>query len=359
MRIFSGFVPVRCTRIRGLVLLFTLAGIVRVVLYFRQAERRQESGRENPVSYHPKLPYVYPEEVDLRLIVLTFRRASSLSKLLASLDRLETDGDEVRLEIWIDRQDVAGGVDPDTLRIARTFSWSRGATRVHVHDRHVGICAQWIDTWRPKSGGGRELALILEDDLSVSPYAYRWLRAAHRKYGSRTDVAGYTIQSEQVNRADGGGPLRRPRRQAAFLYKLLGSWGFAPHPDSWLAFQDWYHLARRDANFRPYVDKAPLITKWYKAFELKNRHETMWTIWHVYYCDEHDLFTVYNNIATIAGSDAVLLAANRMEAGLHFQNKGAENTKNLLEVWSDEYIDLPDDPVRYDFNGALVPNRGL
>lgn len=49
------------------------------------------------------VPYVYPDKVDLCIIVLTFDRRETLSKLLHSLHELHTDGDRASLEIWIDR----------------------------------------------------------------------------------------------------------------------------------------------------------------------------------------------------------------------------------------------------------------
>jgi len=52
---------------------------------------------------------------------------------------------------------------------------------------------QWIDTWRPRDDSDAELGLILEDDISASPYAYRWLRAVHRAYRNRTDFVGSSL----------------------------------------------------------------------------------------------------------------------------------------------------------------------
>jgi len=54
---------------------------------------------------------------------------------------------------------------------------------------------QWIDTWRPRDNSDAELGLILEDDISVSPYAYRWLRAVHRAYRHRTDLNEATTKT--------------------------------------------------------------------------------------------------------------------------------------------------------------------
>ena len=77
-----------------------------------------------------------------------------------------------------------GEFDVKTLDVARTFNWTRGLTRVHVQQSHVGIRGQWIDSWRPRADS-TEVGLILEDDISVSPFVYRWLKAVHRQYDKR------------------------------------------------------------------------------------------------------------------------------------------------------------------------------
>jgi len=72
---------------------------------------------------------------------------------------------------------------------------------------------QWIDTWRPRDDSDVELGLILEDDISVSAYAYRWLRAVHRFYRNRSDFAGASLTSDQMSILSDHpkGPLAAPK----------------------------------------------------------------------------------------------------------------------------------------------------
>ena len=202
----------------------------------------------------------------------------------SSVNDLELDGDSVSLEIWIDR-DVGGDVDDRTLVTARSFRWPHGRVRVHVHRRHAGLYGQWLATWRPRGPRSAETALLLEDDLTVSPFAYRWLRAARRFYADRRDLAGFTLQSEGLIRAaPDGAPFTPPSAAAgaAFLYALVGSWGFAPRPDVWIGFQDWYAAARRQ-RLRPIVPGL-IMSRWYAEFERERKSHTMWTMWFIYYC---------------------------------------------------------------------------
>ena len=190
-------------------------------------------GREHPCTYMNK--------VDFRIIVTTYNRPTSLLKLFKSIEMLVLDSHSAALEIWIDRNRKTGEVDNNTVKAASEFYWSRGPTRVHVHSQHVGIYGQWIDTWRPPDESDDELALILEDDLSISMYAYRWVRAVFRAYSHRVDFAGASLTSHQMTILSPRpkGRLAGPQNHTAIMYKCFGTWGFAPKPMHWRRFQVW------------------------------------------------------------------------------------------------------------------------
>ena len=184
-------------------------------------------------------PCAYSDKVDLRIIVTSYNRPLSLLKLLESLKMMELDGYSAALEIWIDRNRKTGKVHNNTVQAASEFHWSQGPTRVHVHSQHVGIYGQWIDTWRPTDDSDDELALILEDDLSISVYAYRWVRAVFRAYTHRVDFVGASLTSHQMTilSPKPKGRLVGPRNHTVIMYKCFGTWGFAPKPMHWRRFQ--------------------------------------------------------------------------------------------------------------------------
>ena len=101
-----------------------------------------ESSNTNAIWCVTGRPCTYPDVVDLRIIVITFNRSYSLSKLLSSLNSLVLDGDRASLEIWIDR-DGKNGVHQQTLEVASAFKWKGGPTRVHVQ---VKPCTGWFCT---------------------------------------------------------------------------------------------------------------------------------------------------------------------------------------------------------------------
>ncbi|CAN8061725.1 unnamed protein product [Agarophyton chilense] len=317
-----------------------------------------------------------------RIVVLTQSRPESLQRLLSSLRDAKYDDYQADLDIWIDRVDTrelgawyfssAFGsrytVQDSVVQVSSKFDWPHGNKRVHVWQRQVGIWGQWIDTWRPSATEDEEFAVLLEDDLQVSPLYFQWLVSARRAYDSRNDVFGYTLQRGTL-RANQTGFGRRPLRvsdeEEAYLYLLLGSWGYAPKASSWAAFREWFHDKSCDENFKPYVHGL-IPTKWYMKQE---KRRTMWTMWHICYAHLRRLYTVYANLPRDQ-----TLAANWREPGLHF--RGNENTKgrkrasavtkqrdfallgegNTVDRAYDDAVGFkfPQPPVLLEWNGTYV-----
>jgi hypothetical protein len=163
---------------------------------------------------------------DLRIIVLAYDRTETLQRLLESLGKAQYGNDKVDLDIWIDKPE-SGPIHQDVYDIADQFQWRFGLKQVHRREYNVGLAHQWLQSWNDSIPGGlkettTEKALILEDDLEVSPYFWTWLKAAHVKYGNRPDVAGFTLQRANLCakfcKNLRGGPIK----QGAFLSMLLG-----------------------------------------------------------------------------------------------------------------------------------------
>ena len=300
-------------------------------------------------------PCLYKYSVELRLIPIVFKRAESLRKCLQSLYDLDTMGDRVVVNVWIDRS-KDGVVDAPTYEVAQQFArtWKKGLACVHNQTSNAFINGQWVDTWRPHLKGN-ELAIIIEDDITISPMAYRWLKSIHRQYNSWHNVSGYTLQMENVNFFAGGQrPMSGPKTDTIFMYPVLGTWGFAPHPQSWRQFQNWYHQFYKNSTIKPYVPGI-VPTAWYKMFESQGTQAAMWEMWHIYYTYLNPQWCVYSNLITYTDRQDTLLSTNRQEAGLHYGASESQNfTANLLRHWNDSYINLPQHPVMYSYDGNIV-----
>lgn len=320
----------------------------------------------------------YGDVVDFRIIVLACNRPDALRMLLDSLDTLHLDGATSAVDIWIDRN-KHGVVNNLTVDVARSFTWKGGASRVHIWPRHVGIYGQWIDTWCPAPytnvdttgahGAPQELALMLEEDIVVSPMAWRWLKAAEKTFGHRLDVAGYSLQSEGVLTARGSRTkLHTKPTHHSHAYRVLGTWGFAPHAARWAEFRQWYYRVINEGiltgkPFKPYVDNI-VMTLWYKNFERTGRSDSMWSMWFVYFADENGLFTIYNNFHQYLGQknrtgENLLALHNVKFGGLHYaaakhidmKRLRVENDKRLLSTWEDDFGVFPADMQKFEFDG--------
>jgi hypothetical protein len=272
--------------------------------------------------------------IDIRFIVLAFNRADSLRKCLKSLNAIELDGHAGSLEIFIDRA-KDGRLHNETVRAAEEFIWHKGIKSVRLQKEHVGIYGQWIDSWVPRAG---ELAIIIEDDVDLSPFAFRWLRITHQRFGHLNTISGYCLQNSNFKIAKGKklknkevNMVRKKelKRVPAFFYRVSGSWGLAPHPERWKEFRQWFHSKAKELE-HPYVANAPLNTEWYKVFEKRRFEDSMWTMWYIYFNDMHKLSALVSNVPQYTGLNNVSLVCNRRESGLHFKNKQTTDCRHLL-----------------------------
>jgi len=298
------------------------------------------------------VPCQYPDEVDLRIIVIVYNRPESLTRCLHSLMGLHMDGDRAALEIWLDRGKT-GVIHEATLKAAEEFVWDVGPVRVHQQPAHVGIYGQWIDTWRPQSGSN-ERAIFLEDDVDLSPYAYRWLKAAQTHFEEKEKIAGYALfEGAIVN--------QKNPSDVVFLHKRFGTQGFAPQPQHWRSFQEWYHQVSADPQFHPYVQDDATITGWYKGFEKSHKTGGMWSIWFIRYADDNQLWTVYPNMAQYEKAqnlkktvNGAFLAYHRQEKGLHFGGDGRSATGKIISHWENYFTEFPRDTPKYGYNGKRL-----
>ena len=300
----------------------------------------------NKTNYLEFTPYDY--EVDLRIIVLTFNRSLSLVKCLESINSADYLGANVSVHIWIDKDPINNSIDTMTDKIAKEFRFKYGNAYVHHHINHVGIIGQWLNTWRPYPGSSEQV-VFLEDDISVSPYYWKWLRSAHTAYDSRDDISGYGLSHPGISHAEGDS-LIVPANTTIFLYRVICTWGYSPHPGSWYNFQHWYYRTGYLPSFSPTVPGI-LPTQWYEGEKRKGREKSLWEMWHIYFThnSQPPQFSVILN-SQYEG----LLGVNRHELGLHDQGRRSEPWEFLLTDWKEKFEDFPEEPERYNYDGNLI-----
>jgi hypothetical protein len=283
-------------------------------------------------------------------------RRHSFHRLWESLQQASYFGDRIDVNVWVDRNRTLHE-DVDFVEQIKGLHWRHGVKSVHVWRRNAGIRAQWIDTWYHSCGSVeqqlRERAVILEDDLTVSPHFYRWLKAAHIAYSDDPRVASFTLTRASLcpaKCADLAGGPGGDEAATHFLSPLVGSWGLAPKASHWVEFRSWYHEAVATGK-KPYVDGV-ITTEWYKLFETQGRENSMWSAYHVKYVSDSANPKPY--ILYVKAPNGTTLASNYKEKGLHYKETASEPDHPLLIQWHDSMETFPTNPTTIDWHGRVV-----
>ena len=329
-----------------------------VIVWFKKESCKQTLFQmDRCTQCKSKSPCSYVDEVDLRVIVMTYNRLDSLKKCLAALQDADIMGAEAALEIWIDISKY-GMVDVNVLRYAESFKWRHGRTCVHVQTEHSSSGHQWIYSWRPRPGS-KEIGVFIEDDVDVSKYFFRFLRGARDFYSHNKEIVGISLYDEHSMISSGPKSkqqLERPKdiSDIVFLYGMICTYGYAPFPEHWRAYQDWYHNnVSRIPNFDPTAKEVAVHSRWFKAFQRHGRAETMQhSMYFMRYIIDHKLYTLHPNLQVIQPRPHSL-TTHRKEKGLHYSGKDALHTDYNLRVWKNDFVIFPRQPKKYNWAGDL------
>ncbi|XP_052778799.1 uncharacterized protein LOC128216269 [Mya arenaria] len=241
-----------------------------------------------------------------------------------------------------------GDVDTLTDETAKGFVFKHGQYEVIKHSQHVGIYGQWLTTWKPRVNSS-EIAVILEDDLTVSPHFYKYLKLVHNKYDKIPEINGFALQGMSIKHAVGHSSqtLEGPEDCLVYLYPVLGTWGFSPSRDNWIHFLEWFSQVSQDKTFQPYVP-GNVVTAWFKTFQAQGKAGGVWSIWHIYHSWKFNEYTLYPHFKGHKG-----LTTNWKEAGLHYTKTASKPSNELLTEWKSDYENLPDQATHLDMKGVV------
>ena len=287
-----------------------------------------------------------------KVVILTMDRLSSLKRLVESLSRpdcsYESFGMDVDLIFHVDRpkagKDTAAWIE--TVRwTVENVTWPHGSTFTLVANENMGLRRAWLEAWHPESDDDR--AIILEDDVTVSPLWYRWVNGAYDAYGQDVRrIAGFSLQRQDLV------PLTSKTRSSVptndnepFLYSLVGSIGFAPNARVWRNFLDWAECAiENDVD----VSVDGLVTSdWWKKLDKRG----MWTQHFIYYMNRLGLACLYH-FPKDAGK---ALGVHWREKGEHYDRNGGASHGVVTDPGEISDLVFPEVLNVYDFGAA--PNK--
>ena len=188
----------------------------------RRRERKPE--RVEQLSYRPPINTTYSLEVH----VIACER--SLDVLFADLSTARCLRNKYqRLFIHVD----ACGVD-SVLEQAKAYQWPCGDTTVRAAEQRRGLREMWFSVWdfmhERYLAHGDAAALVLEDDMTVSPAYAEWLQSAFDRIRESTYVLGASLSPIRVIEVSKPFARWNGNREVAgrtYLAAMPSSWGGA------------------------------------------------------------------------------------------------------------------------------------
>ena len=316
-------------------------GIVNITTLWLPAE--QNSKRAQPVtrSVLPRVPWQSPATQQrnpfMQVHVLTMTRAQSLQRLLQSLQDARYDGALVNLTIHVDHH----ANNRACIQVAEDFQFAHGSKQILISDTAHGLRDAWFDAWHPNVEY-IERAIILEDDIMLSPLWYVWLSAAWDAYQGRDDLAGISLQRQAFVHKIGAENFEIVNNHVPFLYASVGSIGFSPHWRQWRNFLAWV----KSVDVSTVDVHVPGLTtsQW---FAHQDRRK-MWTQYFIWFCEQKQLMTLFVNIP-----GARALASHMREAGVH-HGKGLAPDFPVATATTSSNWEFPPRPFQYGWDAKLL-----
>eukprot|EP00898_Chlorokybus_atmophyticus_P004345 jgi/Chlat1/4911/Chrsp31S04829 len=303
-----------------------------LIEYQQYAGRQLESDDQ---LLQEKVPEERTQQVTFFIKVLACNRPGSLERLLKSVSEADYLGDTVHLDIFVDR------CDPPEMRkacrkLAMEFLWPHGVKTLHFREHRAGLRTQWFELWYPHDNSS--YAAILEDDMEVSPYFYKFGKQIVQRYSiqeSDPHMASFCLHPAYV-------PRMNTMNSIFYKARAVCSWGALLLPQQWRRFIDWVdtRLDERDSEGRPFRPFLPAnlsltfattkeINTWVKW------KRDVWSAWQYRWMWEEDMYSL--NYAFWQSKQEGLVV-NHQEKGTNVAKEAMGDTIKKLMGPYDEFV---------------------
>jgi hypothetical protein len=253
-----------------------------------------------------------PAAFKITIHVLTMNRLASLRRLVASLERADYSGWRAPLVLHVD----CCGAPAELIQFVQGLEWPHGPKQVHIRTAAGGLINAVADMWHPASPD--DYALLLEDDVELSPLYFVWLVRALEAHVARPDPRVFGISLYTPKLVEVTNPNRMldihsalegagVHPDAPYYQQLPCSWGALYFPNHWREFTEYLQLR--------------LATNW--TMDIPGSLTNTWTSsWKKYFIEMayvKGLYMLYPNFPGQAS-----FSTNHMELGEHSQLSAAE-----------------------------------
>ncbi len=173
-------------------------------------------------------------ETELPIIVIAYNRPKSLKRLLESLVRAKYPNEKIPLIISIDKADD----NQEVVEIARAFKWQHGIKTINEEKTNLGLRRHVLQCGDLSQTYGS--AILLEDDLYVSPNFYTYTKAALDFSDDKEYIAGVSLYNHLLNVHSLDAFLPIEDGYDNWYFQFASSWGQAWTKKQWKGFRNWY-----------------------------------------------------------------------------------------------------------------------
>lgn len=191
----------------------------------------------------------------IAIVAVGYNRLQSMKRLLGSIQEAQYPNDDIPLVISID---CSG--DMALYDYVQSFEWKHGTKYVNIQNERLGLknhilqCGDLSEHFKA--------IVLLEDDIFVSEYFYKYIKEAVEFYYDEDRIGGISLYQNEV-----GGSLPvcfYNDGSDTYLRQSVASWGECWTDKQWSSFRAWLNTFNDDMFAQ--IDMPEVIKTWKRAW---------------------------------------------------------------------------------------------
>lgn len=144
---------------------------------------------------------------------------------------------------------VEGDPHPLVIQYINSFQWPNGEKRLKRKNTRAGLEASIMESWN--AADDRELGMMFEDDIEVSPLYFDYILLTLKNYLLGTPknsdaLVGISLTTPRFNEVNIPHRMFLPdyyigKQEKMYAHQLPCSWGAVYFPWEWRKFLEFYH----------------------------------------------------------------------------------------------------------------------
>ena len=255
------------------------------------------------------------------IVIAGWNRPRSLNRLLGMVAKGHYPEGPIPLVISLDHHE-----DPTTGEIAEAFNWIHGPKTVIRHEAHLGLKEHIFSCGDLTERFGS--LILLEDDLGVSPWYYRYAGRALEYYSEQEEVAGISLYSHRIAESNNYYPfqLADPADDVYFLQYAV-SWGQCFTQNQWHHFRAWQQNGQNAGRSPAYLEQWSSHS-WKREFIQYLLASNRWFV-----CPAHSLSTNFGEPGANFGEGDDRFQVPLVDSEYPFSFLPRRETLNVYDAW--------------------------